>query len=502
MSYREELEKLPRAKLEEMYAAILELERRQREEKIQFYQPCSPKHLAFHKSEAPIRFVFGPNQCGKSIMGLVDLIFHACCRTHPFTKRANKRPGRYRIFTTDFKKAEEHIIPALKEWVPKKWLRGKSWETAFDQRYKILHGVDGTIIDILSYDQDASVAESVTLDGIWADEEMPEKFYSGSLPRLMIRNGRIWLTVTPLFKMSWAMKYWDKCDDPKIEVFKLSFNDNPHLPEDWKKTFIENCPENERASRIEGTFLEFQGRVYKELNANVHYLRESKQPLSHYPVVMAMDPHQRKGTAITWAYVDDSDAVTFFDEMEIKGTAEEVVAAIKAKEASHAAKTQLRIVDPAANKQVSGYGADLTTLMEFERAGMGFTLAYNASEAGMNVVHQYLRYDKSKPIDALNRPSVYFTQDVPKTWHGMENLLWDDYKFGRDLRDPKETVKDKEKDFPDCVRYTLAIRPTTRLNRYEPVPLSNANVSSAKPKFIDDIVHALRMSNRSNSVQR
>jgi phage terminase large subunit-like protein len=441
-------------------------------EKIRFYKPCSDKHTAFHNSLKPIRFVFGPNQCGKSVMGLNELVMSACLAKHPFTSKPNPINGRWRIFTDKFSKVEEHIIPLLKEWVPRKWLKGGSWADAYTDRYHMLRGGKDAYIDMLTYDQDYSVAESVTLDGVWADEEMPKAFYAGTLPRLMARNGRMWLTVTPLHKMTWAMEMWNKTDDQNVDVFKLGFDDNPHLNAEWKKTFLETCPESERAARLRGEFLEFAGLVYKELDSKVHFLEHYEMPTQYCPVIMALDPHQRKAVACTWALVTPHDDVVFFDEMQIPGSAEQIVKAIREKEASHGRlRTTLRIVDPAANKQVSGMGSAMTTLSELERAGMPFSLADNSHE-GYNIVHDYLAYNKEKPVDSLNRPKVYFTSSVPKTWTGMKSLLWDEYRFNTDLREPKELVKDYMKDFPDCVRYTLALRPSCRSINTEPVNLN------------------------------
>jgi hypothetical protein len=100
--------------------------------------------------------------------------------------------------------------------------------------------------------------------------------------------------------------------------------------------------------------------------------------------------------------------------------------------------------DPAADKQVSGIGSELTTLGEFQQAGMGFSLANN-SDAGYNVVHEYLTWDKNFPISALNRPRCYVTTECPKTWAGMTGLMWEEWTHGRDLRDEKERVKDERR---------------------------------------------------------
>lgn len=464
-------DRISRKELEAQALAALELQRRFREERIKFYRPCSPKHVEFHRSTKPIRWVFGPNQCGKSILGLSELVMNACFVKHPFTQRINPKSGRWRIFTDKFQKVEEHVIPMLKEWVPRKWLKHGNWSDAYTDRYHMLKGANDSYIDMLTYDQDYSVAESVTLDGIWADEEMPVRFYAGSLPRLMARNGRMWLTVTPLHKMSWALQFWNKTDDPDVDVFKLGFDDNPHLNEEWKKTFVATCPEDERAARLRGEFLEFGGLVYKELDSQVHFLREWTTPNTFCPIIFALDPHPRKPSVGTWTMVCPNDTLVVFDEIEVAGTASDIVRAIRAKEAQHKFPTQLRLIDPAANKQISGIGSSLTTLGEFENAGMGFSMADN-SEAGYNVVHEYLQYDRAVPIDSMNRPRLYFTSGATKTWQGMKDLMWDEYRFANEMRDPKERIKDYHKDFPDCVRYTVAQRPSQGYTTFNPVDLN------------------------------
>lgn len=448
--------------------AATELQRRYREEKLLFYSPCSDKHKQFHLSTKPIRAIFGGNRSGKSVCGLVELLFHACFKRHPYTGIENPKNAHYRIFTTKFQIAEEFIIPMLQEWVPRKWLKGGSWDSAYDSRYHILRGEQGGIIDILTYDQETSVTESVTIHGAWMDEEAPEKMFSGTIARLISVKGFLLLTVTPLYGMSWALRLWRQAGTPAVDVFRLSIHDNKYLPKDYVAQMIEQWPEQERAAREKGDFLEFSGLVYKELDDHVHFLNDWQPPAYYCPVILSVDPHPRKPTVCTWAMLTPGESLVFFDEMEISGSARDIVKAIKERERTHKYDTQMRLIDPAANKQVSGIGSSLTTLGEFENAGMGFTLADN-SEAGYNVVHEYLSFDTSRPVDSLNHPRLYFTSGVPRTWQGMKELLWDEYRFGNDLRDPKERVKDFHKDFPDCVRYTVAQKPTANSDLAEPV---------------------------------
>jgi phage terminase large subunit-like protein len=360
----------------------------------------------------------------------------------------------------------------LYEWIPTAALKfGRSaatkqeaWDKSYDSRNQLLHLVGNSWIDFCTYEQDSSKGESVDLDVWFADEEIPEDWYAACNSRIITRNGVGIMGVTPLYGLTWAMRFLDSTN-PNVEVFKWGIRDNPHNSNKAISDFLADVPPLERESRENGDFIESKGLRYKELNPSVHVVGR-KQPAPYDPVIMAMDPHPRKGTVITWAFLDQWDIVTFFDEMVIQGDAETVVKAIREKEKGHSAPTTLRLADPAIEKQVSGFGSALTTHDEFIRAGMSFALADN-SEAGYNVVENYLKYDKTRPISSLNQPSVYFTEDCPATWYSMYHLMWDEYKFGAN-RDPKEKVKDKDKDGADCVRYTLVSRPTRRQSYQEP----------------------------------
>jgi phage terminase large subunit-like protein len=436
--------------------------------------PCpESKHTKFHVSRARNRVVFGGNRSAKTFTCAKEFIFRMCFKRHPFTGEVFRVGDRHgRILAQDYKLIEKKHIPELYEWIPTAALKfGRSaatkqeaWDKSYDSRNQLLHLVGNSWIDFCTYEQDSSKGESVDLDVWFADEEIPEDWYAACNSRIITRNGVGIMGVTPLYGLTWAMRFLDSTN-PNVEVFKWGIRDNPHNSNKAISDFLADVPPLERESRENGDFIESKGLRYKELNPSVHVVGR-KQPAPYDPVIMAMDPHPRKGTVITWAFLDQWDIVTFFDEMVIQGDAETVVKAIREKEKGHSAPTTLRLADPAIEKQVSGFGSELTTHDEFRRAGMSFALADN-SEAGYNVVEGYLKYDKTRPISSLNQPSVYFTEDCPVTWYSMTHLMWDEYKFGTN-RDPKERVKDKDKDGADCVRYTLVNRPSRRQSMQEP----------------------------------
>lgn len=445
--------------------------------------PClESKHVRFHASTKRNRVVFGGNRSSKTFTCAKEFIFHMTLDKHPFTGTSFRKGDRHgRILAQDYSLHEKKHLPEMFDWIPTKALafgskeptKRMAWDKSYDGRNHLLHLANDGWIDFQTYEQDSAKGESVDLDIWFADEEIPEDWYQACNSRIVTRGGVGIMGVTPLYRLTWAMEFLENMN-PNVEVFKWGIRDNPHNSNKAINIFLAGVSPLEREARENGDFIESKGRRYKELNSSVHVIG-AKQPEPSWPVVMAMDPHQRKGTAISWAYVDPSDTVVFFDELLVHGTAEEVVAAIHDRESHHGAKTLLRVADPAINKQVSGFGSATTTLTEFERVGMGFTLADN-SEAGYEVVSSYLRYDVTQPVTTLNRPSVYFTEAVPKLWYSMSHLSWDEYKFGSS-RDPKEKVRDKDKDFADTARYVLVMRPTYSSGSIQPVSLNYQTTS-------------------------
>lgn len=442
--------------------------------------PCpDSKHWKFHTSDKRMKIILGGNRSSKSYSSLVELLLMACFKEHPFRKTKNAFPGHWRVYSADFAILEKLMIPLMKKLIPISCLQENgsnkedAWNKSYDPRYHILSLKGGSMIDFMSYDQDSGKSASVDLDGVFADEEMPERIYTEAISRLISRNGKFMMAVTPLYSISWAMEFLET-RDPQVETFNFHMMDNPFNSDEVIKDYenLIKAHPHEREARLFGHFMELKGLVYKELRNDVHLIGTENPPVDA-PVIFALDPHPRKACVGVWAYVTGKDDVVFFDEMEVQGTAKDIIRAIKQKEANHNGRTLLRLIDPASKAQGSNLSFETDTLREFEKEGMSFSLADN-SEAGYNIVHEYLAYDHDKPLSMFNRPRCFFTKDVPKTWYGMTHLMWDEWSFKKVLRDDKERVKDYKKDFPDGVRYVLAARPTLRsFYNTNPKPIGN-----------------------------
>jgi len=442
--------------------------------------PCpESKHIKFHMSRARVRFIMGGNRSSKTFTCTQEFLFRMVCKKHPLTGQVFSTGDRHgRILAQDYAIHEKKHIPEIKSWMPLRALRGwrgaankqEAWERSYDSRNHVLHLVNNGWIDFLTYDQDPSKGESVDLDVWFADEEIPEEWYDACNSRIVSRSGIGILGVTPLYGLSWSMRLIDSVD-PNVEMFRWSIWDNPHNSAKSINEFLAQASEATRQSREDGSLMDFKGLRYKQLRPEVH-LVDPCQPEPYWPVICAVDPHQRKGTYVVWAYVNPNDDVVIFDELHVLGTVKEAVSKIRERESTHRARTLIRIIDPAADKQVEGYGEDISTLDTFEEEGMSFMLGFNG-RAGYDIVEEYLNYDTTKPIDALNRPSCYFSRACEKTWYAMTRLMWDEHRLGqRSSKDPKEKVRDKGKDYPDCVRYILAFKPSYSSADIQPVSIN------------------------------
>lgn len=494
------------ADLVQQAQAVREMQKRISDNKIRYYHPCcvkhggrmpdnwpddlqwipkpcptfqcpDSKHVKFHSSKARQRFVFGGNRASKTFTLTKEAVFLQCFKVHPYTGEklwTGRRNGR--ILAQDYALITEKHLPELKEWIPKSFLKyadkyptkEEAFDKSYDSRHHILYLKNGHI-DFKTYDQEAEKGASVDLHWVLADEEMPRRWYSESLARLITTNGKLICGVTPLYKMTWAMDFRENTAKD-VEVFFWEMWDNPYVSLERGENFLDSQDPMEREARETGLFLDFQGLVYKELDKSVHLVEPPKVTYSS-TVFCAIDPHQRKGTFVVWATLLHDRTVVVFDELFVKGptTVKEAVRQIKLKETMGKFTSTIRYIDPASYKQFQGYGSEVTTLDEFEKEGMHCVPADN-SDQGYTIVREYLTFDKRQPINSLNQPRLYFSRNCSATWKALSGLMWDEWASKKEVRDPKETIKDLHKDFPDCVRYIIVNRPGEYVPR-DPVPL-------------------------------
>lgn len=426
--------------------------------------PCgTSKHVAFHRSRAKNRWAFGGNSSGKSFLGVAEGVIHYTFKTHPFSHLELPHPGFHRIGIESFRKFESFYMPLLKEWIPRKMLLGGSWSDAYNSKYNILRLSNGDQVGILSYDMTTDQWETDTLHTCWADEKIPEDKYDATLARLLRTNGYFWGTVTPIAGMPWLLTRVWGLNTADTQTWVVDMDENPYIDSEAKRRIMSDWSPEEREARKSGRPMQFQGIVYPEISEDVHLVAVKPEP--HWPLYFCMDAHPRKECQMLWIAIDPGGKAYCVDELSLRGTPQVLAEAIFRKEfdlrrwiGAPFRGVQKRWIDLSAITLDSEIQDNYNLLAEFRKAGLAFSQA-NRSGVGYSVVHQYLHYDKAKPVGGFNKPMFYFVRDrVPKTYFSMTHLMYDEFQH-RGTRDPKERVKDWGKDPADCVRYILIERP-------------------------------------------
>ena len=106
----------------------------------------------------------------------------------------------------------------------------------------------------------------VGLDFIWFDEEPPEDIYDECLLRLLDRGGVHFATMTPLKGRSWVFDriYLAADANPEVDLFSMSWADNPYLNRAEIETMEKNLPPGVLESRKFGRFADSSGLVFGE----------------------------------------------------------------------------------------------------------------------------------------------------------------------------------------------------------------------------------------------
>ena len=109
-----------------------------------------PEQLRFHKSDKRGRFISGGNRGGKTDAEVVESIWWAT-NTHPFLKRPSSwgsGPIQLRFVVVDVAKGIEQIIlPKMKRWIPRSYLKDGDWSKSWDATNYILTFDNGSTID-------------------------------------------------------------------------------------------------------------------------------------------------------------------------------------------------------------------------------------------------------------------------------------------------------------------------------------------------------------------
>lgn len=426
---------------------------------IQFFTPNSGGQEQFALDNDPqirVFCFFAANKTGKTTIGAIRVLERLIGQSLWGSQIRNitfKVPARGAVFAEDFESHKEITQPALDSWCPRGFITKKQKNAAgqiVEYQFK-----NGSILHFRTYDQGSEKAEGKDWDIVWCDEPPPRDIYTAIFRGLVATDGKLFITAT-LLKEVWL---YDESEQPHVRIYESEIHDNEWISQSAKRDFEASLDEDEKLIRIKGKPASLTGLIYKSFSDSGPYIIPYKSPSLYYPVIMGVDPHERKPVHIMWFFITPDDEIVAFDYALVQcETVGEMWTDIHSYEDRHPNIAKVVIMDPnrGAAKQLikSTPGAPSCWKEVFEQEGYNVLLGFDDIRIGHSIVSNCLFGKK---------PRLFFMSNLKGSegpiWQ-MKRYSWDDWRkhTGR-TKDKKEVPKDKYKDFPDIIRYVCAYDP-------------------------------------------
>jgi len=410
---------------DQLLTAIKALERRE-QHAINTYEPShTPGHdqLAFHKSTARYRLLFGGNQSGKSHGAAYEI---ACWATgkHPYRKIPDGDIEIWVIsaeYITLQKGIYRHLSNLIPTWDIKK--KGPNVPNNSLPSYLQIKRKDGStaLITFMSSKGDShNKFQAAQVDLISIDEEVPQNIWEELQARtLAAKSGSFIISATLVESFDWVLKLESRGEDKKdSEVFLTRLNTelNPYVNQETLRELKATWSLETQEYRLYGKSRRSTGLIYNTFSEE-HVI--PRFPIPHdWPKWCGIDPGIRT-TAVLWIAVDPNNNAYAYREMYAHNEALfEIARAIKIAEGWHLNKhlskvfghyvwedtaaeqpyatntskpeiiTQ-RLIDPSSQRRTEAGDDPIFTRMH-QQYGLLCTPANNAKREGIECVRFWL----------------------------------------------------------------------------------------------------------------
>lgn len=414
---------------------------------LQNWKPWEPGQASVFKSKTRMRLCLGGNRSGKTECGAAD-VSHMFLGTHPY--RENRIPIVIKAVATDFPNTLRNaIIPKVLKFLPRASIhKMERNQQGIVQR---IIGINDSILDFMSYDQESIKFESWDADMIWFDEPPPEDIYKGARRGLVDRAGTILFTMTPISEPWFYDKLWLPAIEGRskdTEIFVLDTNLNPHLPPEEVEAMKDVYEGEELEARLHGHFLHLSGLIYKAFRRELHLVPYFDWP-TDWPVWMCIDPHPKKAHAVTWIGITNKEQKVILDELKIECSIQDLAAKIHSKETQN----KYRVVDRLIDTSIKALDrVDQRKILADAGLRCRFPKKHDDVDPGIQRVQQLLQPRKTK------QGGLWMELVVRDNCKGhvseFMSYMWD--KGGK----PK---KEKD-DYMDNVRYITGVHPRFEYN--------------------------------------
>ena len=210
---------------------------------------CGEAIPAFHSNNDFVKLLRMGNQGGKTHSGARETAW-VMTGTHPW-KPCKQGPVHGRAVTYSWKQSIT-VQKRLNAVLPKFMIDGYDFNDRrgfVNQRIKLKNG---STLEIVTASQDNLAHASATLDFVWIDEPPPEELYSELLARLLVRKGKMWITMTPINRpVDWLIK---EIERGKITDFRFDLTPEncPHLTQEQIDAIADAYLPHQKAQRLHG----------------------------------------------------------------------------------------------------------------------------------------------------------------------------------------------------------------------------------------------------------
>ena len=452
-------------------AILLETARRLQFEKYRFYEPSGVAEefiKAFKSGDNFILFLSAANGVGKTALAsniLAHLMYGGSDNSYfkggLFDKWPYLKRGR---IITDSSLVDKNVVNELKFWFPNDDQNPRYTTNKGGKHFESIWKTDtGWSFDLMTYQQDPSEFEGVTLGWVWFDEPPPDAILKATIARLR-RGGVIIITATPISgsahlydlfasgKVETTVQLTEDAEPVKVErkVFHITADVESvcrehgirgHLKHEDIVRMVAEYPEDERQARVYGKFQHLIGLVFKKFDRNIHVIKPFPIRPEDFCVYHMLDPHPRNNDAGLWLAVDRNGTKYVIDELWLKpDDVKELSQRIKNK------NSQYRVIsligDP--SMFIVDQHSQRSLGLMLQEEGLTYLEASKQRAASDERIKVALNYQENNGY-MVRAPELYFFDTCQRTIWEMEHYRWDDWS-GKvaDRRDRKEKPMDKD----------------------------------------------------------
>jgi phage terminase large subunit-like protein len=237
-------------------------------------QKCDSQ-LDAHLSTAETIANFGGNQGGKTTWLVIEALIHATGEVpnslrhlYPTIKKPEEKMRYLRLEGESDQQLDDVLIPAMRYWVPRDYLAGRSWDASFSAKSKTLtlgkNGRDCAKIQFNSFTQEVTKLQGKKLTFVGYDEEPPRKHREENLFRFTTAKRLCErFSMTPTNGISWVKEEILDKQGPTVRAFKMASVTNKYANLAILRQIVDKLTSYEaKKMRLLGEFVSLSGLIY------------------------------------------------------------------------------------------------------------------------------------------------------------------------------------------------------------------------------------------------